>query len=203
MDGTVLLVLSAWGPPPRPIATQAFERLRTVRQPALTDMDIDEATGLVTTMHLDQIGFLEHEAALHRLLGRGGRIAFNGHLLKPFLAGLRPYLPLEEPRRRDLALTRLAPHAILDGLDVENLVTRRGVAGFYGRGHAPLPPGGEGIVGLGPDRVPVDWVWRTPLGGEVFVHSGNDLWSIADASATNDLIARQMIGWAAAGECHP
>jgi hypothetical protein len=201
MTRSALLILSEYGPPDGVFNAMIKQgRIATVYDSDLDDTALDRAMAVITTMHLDQIGFRRHADALHRLLARGGRIFFNGHLVVPFLPGLQPFVPLPSQRRHDYDLVRLADHPIFAGIEMRNLVTRKSVAGFYGRGHAPLPEGAVAITGLGPDRVPVDWEWRPLEGGAVFVHSGNELWSMGgdEEGALNVGLGERIIDWALA-----
>ncbi|WP_246744873.1 hypothetical protein [Methylocystis sp. Sn-Cys] len=197
-----LLILSADGTPPAAFAKSiAAGLLQPVRQIALENHQLARARGLVTTMHLDQIDFAARASALIEFFDRGGRLAFMGHLARPFLPELTPFIPLASGRRIDFRLVANGSHPIFEGIDRALLETRRGVAGFYGRGYAPIPRGGRALTGIGPEKAPIDWVWERPEGGEILMHSGNDLWSVCDDAAVNILLAERLTAWCAgAGE---
>jgi hypothetical protein len=195
---SVLFIDSHYG-----IAEPLFERaaaegrLRRVRERDLSAGDLAEATGLITTLHLDQIGFLRHTQQIEALLARGGRWIFNGHMLRALVPGLGIYVPLARPRRADYALTRLAEHPVFAGIDQRALEENRGVAGYYGRGHNPMPPGATAINGIGPKRLPVDWDWAVPGGGRMLCHAGNDFWGSGDDDAVKQALADRAVAWAA------
>lgn len=196
MTGAVLLVTSDGCAPPADFARIVAQgRLIVTEESELSDEMVDRAAGLITTMHLDQVAFAERRPVLERFFDRGGRLAFMGHLVRPFLPDLGTFVPLASGRRADFVLTALADHPIFAGIDRSSLETRRGVAGFYGRGHVPPPEGATGLTGLGRDRVPVDWVWERPAGGAIFLHAGNDLWGIADDPAVNAAFAERLVDW--------
>jgi len=178
---------------------EAEGRLRRVRQHDLTAAHFAEASGLITTMYLDQIGFTQHTGSIQALLGRGRRWLFNGHVLRPIVPGLGIYVPLPEPRRVDLTLTRLAEHPIFVGIDQKALEVNRGVAGFYGRGHNPMPQGATAVTGLGPQMLPIDWDWVRPDGGHIFSHAGNDFWHNGDDEALYHVLADRAVAWADGG----
>jgi len=133
------------------------------------------------------------------MLDAGGRLVFCGHVLRPFVYGLEHFIPLADKRRADYVLTRLAEHPVFAGIDAKTLEANRGVAGFYGRGHNPPPPGATVLNGLGPDLAPVDWVWHRSAGGVLLVHSGNDLWGVGDDPAVKTLIAERLVSWCLEG----
>jgi hypothetical protein len=193
---SVLFIHSHSGAPPAVYARAVAERrIVMVRESELGASDFDGVKGLLTTTHLDQIGLLDHLPEIERLLGRGGRWFFNGHVMRPFVPGLRNFVPLDKPRRADLALTRLAEHPIFAGIDQKSLEENRGVAGFYGRGHNPLPPGGLAVTGIGPRTLPIDWDWATPLGGRFFSHAGNDLVGMGGSAGHGPLLAERILHW--------
>lgn len=193
---SVLLIHSHNGPTPGPYQTAVNEgRVRAVREVQLTGRHFDEAAGLITTTHLDQLGFLAFGDALRRLLDRGGSWFFNGHMLRRFVDGLGIYVPLDRPRRADLVLTRLNDHPIFSGIDQKSLEENKGVAGFYGRGHNPLPEGGLAVNGIGPELRPVDWEWRRPAGGRIFSHAGNDLGGMGGESGAGAVLTERIIRW--------
>lgn len=164
-----------------------------------TDLDTDlvaGATGLITTMHLDQIGLMDFREALKTMLDRGGRWFFNGHIMRPFLPELGLYQPTKRKSVEALSLTPLLPHSVFIGVDRAALAKRKGVAGFYGRGCNPMPAGATAITGLGPDLSPIDWEWQRPLGGTIFSHSGNDLVSTPEEEVVSVRLARNVIDWA-------
>lgn len=197
---SVLLVHSHYGATPGPyVAAVAEGRVRPVREMELTPRHFAEAAGLITTTHLDQVGFLATwSAAAAGLLDRGGRWFFNGHMLRVLLPGLGLYVPLGKPMRRpDFALTRLSEHPILSGIEQKSLEESRGVAGFYGRGHNTLPAGGIAVNGIGPERLPVDWEWRRPEGGRLFSHAGNDLGGMGGESGVGAVLTERIVCWCA------
>jgi len=174
-------------------------RLRVVRQVDLRPSDLDNCCGLIATVYLDQIDFAARSEAVGAFLAEGGRIVFNGHILRPFVEGMRPFVPLPALRRSDLWLERLAPHPVFADLPASVHQTQKGVAGFYGRGHNPPLPGAAHLTGIGPDRLPVDWEWLLPRGGGLFVHSGNDIWGTSDDAVANALVADRIVAWSLAG----
>ena len=195
-----VLIISDDGPPASPLLP-AIEmgHLGVRRQIDLSEQDLRGACGLITTGALDQVDFATRREAIAAFLAEGGRIVFNGHLLRPFIAAQQPYMPLPTQRRADLELQRLAPHPVFASIPASAQQTQRGVAGFYGRGHNPMLPGARALTGIGPERLPVDWEWLLPSGGGLFVHAGNDIWGTSDDPLVDALIAERLVAWSLAG----
>jgi hypothetical protein len=117
-----------------------------------------------------------------------------GQIAHPFLADLRPFVPLASMRPADLAVRIEIPHPIWADIDPDDLTFRRGVAGFYGRGENPPPRGARVLTTVGHGRAAVDWLVERG-GGRLLVHGGNDLWSFADDDTTAARLAPQLIAW--------
>lgn len=192
----LLLVHSHYGEVPS-LFQLALERggAAVVRQRDLTAAHFENAAGLITTSHLDQVGFMAFASQLADLLDRGGRWFFNGHFLRPLLPGLGLYQPIVRARRADLVLTRLSEHPIFAGIEQSSFEENRGVAGFYGRGHNPLPDGALAINGIGPDRLPIDWEWTLPSSGRLFSHAGNDIGGMGGPNPSHAVVAPRIIAW--------
>lgn len=163
---------------------------------ALHETDLTGVRAILLPAHLDQIYLGEIAPVIAAFLDRGGRLVFNGHVARPMLPELRSFVPLASRRLDDLRITRLNDHPVFDGVAADELTFRRGVAGFYARGHNPPPDGAVPLNGVGPDRVPCDWVYSRPLGGEILMHAGNDLWMYVDATDTTGRIIPQLMAWA-------
>jgi len=196
----VIFIVSTDAPiPPQFDEMQSEGRVHPVRQDRVTPEIIAGAAGLIATASVDQIDLLEKRDAIERFLDAGGRMVINGHAMRPYVRELQPFVPLTTPHRPDYVLTRLANHPVFAGIPAQTLETNRGVAGFYGRGHNPPPAGATALTGIGPERLPVDWVWQRPGGGALFVHSGNDLWGVGDDPAVKRSIAERLVDWCLAG----
>jgi len=166
-----------------------------VQQTELTAQHLQNATGLITTMHLDQLGMQAFSDQLEGFLNRGGRWFFNGHMMKPLVAGLGIYQHVGETGKSALDLIELADHPIFTGVDRIGLRARKGVAGFYGRGANPLPDGATPITGVGAKQAPLDWQWQRPAGGCIFSHAGNDLQSTALSKEDSLKLSQNIIAW--------
>jgi hypothetical protein len=172
-------------------------------QYALDNIDDDALqryAALLLTSHLDQIHFERRRRRVERYLGAGGAVVFNGPIVRPVLPELRTFVPLPERTLETLRVVRLTAHPAFRNIDVERLSRRRGVAGFWGRGHNPPPAGATAIHGLGPGRAPVDWAWRRPGGGTLLCHAGNDIWSFLEDEPDADTLPLGVLGWLAAKE---
>lgn len=194
--GALLLVHSHYGNPPD-LFGLAMERgdAVIVREKDLAPAHFETARGLITTSHVDQLNFLALRPHVEAFLSRGGNWFFNGHFLRELVSGIGIYQPTIRAQRADLVLTRVNEHPIFDGVDQPSFEENKGVAGFYGRGHNPLPQGALVVNGIGPDKLPIDWEWRLPTGGRIFSHAGNDIGGMGGPNPSHKLVAPRIIAW--------
>lgn len=164
---------------------------------ALADVELSRYRALLVPAHLDQRFFGTLTQKITRFLDGGGTLVFNGHVAWPMLPEFRPFEVLPRVNLETLEVHRLAKHPVFEGVDPHDLTYRRGVAGFYARGHNPPPAGAVALNGLGPKRAPCDWVYARPDGGRILMHAGNDLWMYAGASDSSARIVPQLCRWAA------
>lgn len=199
--GTIYLKSAFEAPSEAVKAAEAAGLLTIVEQPDLTAEMLLAHRGLITGNQLDQNAMVLMREALAAFLDAGGRWFFNGHMVRPLVDGMNQYRPINAPKRADFDLSPVNAHPLFSGIDLSKLETNRGVAGFYGRGCNPLPDGAVAINGLGPAKVPVDWVWARPHGGRIFSHSGNDLGSVGLEWNLSSELTRRMIDWTLGGAC--
>lgn len=173
----------------------ADDRVQDLDLYALPDTDLSAVRGLLVGVHTDQVFLARHRDRLTRFVESGGRVAVCGQVVRPYLAGLISFVPARYRGVADLTVHRLAEHPVWAGVDPGHLTFRRGVAGFYGRGHYPdLPADALVVHALGAAAAPLDAVY--PLGeGQVLLHGGNDLWGYADDDTTAAWMTPQLLRW--------
>lgn len=197
-----LYLKSTFEDPPETVKTAAINGAITlIEQSDLTAERLLAHRGLITGNQLDQNAMLKFKDTLATFLDSGGRWFFNGHMVRPLVDGIGQYQPIDVPKRPDFDLNRINPHPIWDGIDLKKIETNKGVAGFYGRGCNPLPTGAVAINGLGPARIPVDWVWARPQGGRFLSHAGNDLGTMGLEWNLTPHFIHSMIDWTNGGPC--
>ena len=170
----------------------------------LHEITLQDYAALLLPAHLDQRYFGSIAPGITDFLDGGGTLVFNGHVAWPMLPEFNPFVPLPRVNLEQLQVHRLTAHPVFDGVDMQDLTFRRGVAGFYARGHNPPPQGAIPVTGLGPARAPCDWVYRRPSGGRIFMHAGNDLWMYAGSACSAARIVPQLCDWAGGatdGDC--
>lgn len=164
----------------------------------LPELELARFGALLVSAHTDQRALAAQGPRIAAMLDGGGLLVFNGHIAHPFLPELAPFVPVPGFGLDLLQVRRTAEHPVFAGVNADDLTFRRGVAGFYGRGHNPPPPGATVLHRLSGQDAPLDWVWQRPAGGTVFMHGGNNLWMYADDASSAARIAPQLLAWVTA-----
>jgi hypothetical protein len=142
---------------------------------AIGSTELAPYVALIVTPNADQ----EHLARQHRVirdyLDRGGIVVFGGHLHREWLPGASFFVPLANRSLDGYRVVEVADHPIFRGKSTE-LTFRRGVAGFFARGHHPAPPGAEVLTRLSGGE-PATYLDRVSTAGTIVVQATSNLLS--------------------------
>lgn len=166
----------------------------------LPDLELDRYAGLLIAGMVDQELLQRHRERLVGFLGLGRVVVFCGHLHRGWLPGCRRFVPSRITSFRHYAV-RLPEdrHAVLAGVEADDLTYRRGVAGFFARGHHPPPPGAQVLARLWRGE-PTTWLDTGTTRGAVLVHAGIDLLRYAGEDSTAARVPTQLLSWIRAWE---
>ncbi len=174
---------------------------------ALGSTDLTRYQALIITANVDQ----EHLAAKRRVirgyLDGGGVLIFGGHLHGEWLPGASAFVPLANRSLAAYRVVEVADHPIFRGKGPDELTFRRGVAGFFARGHHPLPAGAEVLTRLSGGQ-PATYLDRMSTAGTIVVQATSDLlgycgealldWAVAESAQRRAGAAHRPGGLAAA-----
>jgi hypothetical protein len=179
---------------------------RHVRHPLVADqvevydlydvatLDLGRFLGVIVSGLSDQDFLWTQRARIRAFLEAGGVLVFSGHLYRLWIPGAGPFVPKVVRTFRDYELEVVRPHPVFEGVAAEDLTYRRGVAGFFARGHHPPPKGAQVVVAFRSGE-PVVYVDRQSTAGTILVHSGNDLLGYAVAEGTAARLVPQLLAW--------
>lgn len=173
----------------------ALDDVETVDLYQLGHVDLEGFTALLVAGMVDQEFLLERRPVVEAFLGRGGTVVFCGQLFRPWLPGCAPFVPAVISGFGDYVVRLAEPHPVFAGVDPADLTFRRGVAGFFARGHHPPPPGARVLATLAGGQ-PVTWIDRRTTPGRVFVHAGADLLGYGGDDSTAARVVPQLLDWA-------
>jgi hypothetical protein len=161
----------------------------------LEHCDLEKFHSILMPSHVDQRYLMTQQTRLEAFVEAGGTLVLNGHVAYPFLKWLNVFEPVIARGLESLRIYPHTPHPIWEGVVCDEMMFRRGVAGFYARGSHPVPVGGVVINTMGPDRQPIDWTLTVPGGGRLLMHSGNDLWMFQHSDDSTGRIVPQLFAW--------
>lgn len=160
----------------------------------LPDTDLSRWTGLVLTPGSDQRFLDAHRDLVRGVLDRGGVVVWSGQLCRGWLPGAGLFVPRAIGSLHDYAIRLATPHPVFEGVEEHDLTFRRGVAGFFARGHHPPPPGAVTLAAL-PGGEPAVWVDVQTTPGTIFAHAGGDLLGYVWEQSSAALIVPQLFAW--------
>lgn len=160
----------------------------------LTHLDLSPYRGLVLTSGADQVFLHRHRGVVGDVLGRGGVVVFSGQICRPWLPGASPFVPRLIRSHRDYEVRLPTPHPIFEGVQPDDLTFRRGVAGFFSRGHHPAPPEAIVLATL-PGGEPAVYVDHHSTAGTILLHAGGDLLGYTSTDSTASRLPPQLLDW--------
>ena len=161
----------------------------------LPRIDLSRWSVLVVPAMVDQEFLARHRDVIREFLDGGRVLLFGGQLHRDWLPGASRFVPLERASRAAYRVIEITPHPIFDGVDADDLTFRKGVAGFFARGHHPPPPGAEVLVRLAGGE-PATYVDRVSSAGTIVVHANGDLLGYGGADTTAARLPGQFLDWA-------
>ncbi|QKS48935.1 phosphate starvation-inducible protein PhoH (plasmid) [Paenibacillus cellulosilyticus] len=128
---------------------------------------------LIIDEFIDQELMLEQKEKIEAFLNQGNILVFSGHLFRPWIPGAAPFVPKTIYNHLDYTI-QVLDHSIFAGVQSEDITYNKGVAGFFARGHHPIPEGAEVILRLAGDE-PITYIDRLSTQGTILVHAGRNL----------------------------
>jgi hypothetical protein len=174
-----------------PVVGAAFDAIDMYE---LERTDLTRYLGLAVPGLVDQIHLARHADQIRAFLDAGRVLIFSGMLFQPWLPGGGAYHPKTIHSYKDYFLHVVTPHPIFDGITMDDLIFRRGVAGFFARGHNEPPPGAEILLALAGNE-PVVYIDRVSTRGTILCHSGNDLLGYGKSEDTTNQLVPQLLAW--------
>jgi hypothetical protein len=172
---------------------------------ALGSVDLAQYAALIIRPSVDQEHLARQQRVIRRYLDCGGVVVFGGHLHRDWLPGASAFVPLTNQSLDGYRVVEVADHPIFRGMGTE-LTFRRGVAGFFARGHHPIPEGAEVLTRLFGGQ-PSTYLDRVSTAGTIIVQATSDLlsycgealldWIVTESAQRRALAARREPGLAA------
>lgn len=156
--------------------------------------DLTHFLGLIIPGTIDQEFLYLKRQIIKEFLDSKKVIVFNGHLFLSWLPNTFNFVPKKIKNFKDYYIKIIKDHPIFEGVSENDLIFRKGVAGFFARGHHPAPKGSEILITFDTGE-PVLYIDRKSTMGTILIHSGNDLLGYASEENSSRRIAYQLIKW--------
>ena len=127
---------------------------------------------------------------IQAFLDQGNILLFQGHLFRHWIPGASLFVPKMIRHHSDYQITVL-DHPIFEGVLSDDLTYNKGVAGFFSRGHHPLPEGAEVLLRLAGEE-PITYIDRNSSKGTIIMHAGRYLFGYESWSNSAARIADQL-----------
>ncbi|MGH3974335.1 MAG: hypothetical protein ACRDS9_13560, partial [Pseudonocardiaceae bacterium] len=151
-------------------------RIERVDCYTLGSTELARYAGLIITPNVDQEYLARKRHVIRNYLDGGGVVVFGGHLHTSWLPGASAFVPLANRSLAGYRVVEVADHPIFRGKQRDELTFRRGVAGFFARGHHPLPARAEVLTRLSGGE-PATYLDRVSTAGTIVVQATSDLLS--------------------------
>lgn len=163
---------------------------------SLPEADLAPYSCLVIGAFVDQDYLLEQRGIVRDFLDSGKVVVFCGNLVTDWLPGGKPFIPKTINSYKDYMVSVHTPHPIFEGVLEDDMTYKKGVSGFFARGHHPAPEGAEILLTL-PGGEPITYIDRNSTRGTILAHVGFDLFGYmqADEETTVSRISPQLIAW--------
>jgi hypothetical protein len=160
----------------------------------LPEYDLTGHKCLVIAGPIDQEFLYKEKEKIRLFLDQKKVLVFCGNLFRPWLPGGSMFVPKAIRKHSDYNVSIHQPHPIFEGVLPDDMTYNKGVAGFFARGHHPLPHGAEVLLTL-PGGEPITYIDRQSTQGTILVHSGGDLFGYYYPGKSTGRIAIQLVRW--------
>ena len=161
----------------------------------LPDYNLSGHQAVVIDEFADQELLFRQREQIWNYLNQGGLLIFSGHLYLPWIPGASLFMPKVIRNHADYdVMIPVDRHPIFEGVQAKDLTYNRGVAGFFARGHHPLPPHAEVLLMLSGGE-PITYIDRHSTNGTILVHSGKNLLRYTSGHNTSGRIGMQLRQW--------
>jgi len=150
---------------------------------------------IIIPMQSDEIMLSRKSAWLEAAWRGGAAILANDIVALPYLPFLRPFEPIPLPGLGDFSVAPYSPHPAFDGLPFDRFHLLSGMAGVYGVGHNPPPPGAVVVNTIGRGAYAIDWYLDNEAGGLFFCHGGPDISAFHSGPEHTPNLTHELIRW--------
>ncbi len=158
----------------------------------LESTDLSNYNILLITYFADQEYLYKHKQIIENFLNEGKVVVFCGHLFRKWLPGCSLFMPKKLNNYKDYLVQTVPGASLFDGVEVEDMVFNKGVAGFFARGYYYAPEKAEICLTFTDGKV-ISYIDRHTTNGTIIVHGGQNILNYKDAEDTKKKISEQAL----------
>mgnify|MGYP003557520504 FL=1 len=147
---------------------------------------------LIVTDFVDQEYLYKHKQIIENFLNEGKVVVFCGHLFRQWLPGCSLFMPKKINSYKDYFVQPVPGASLFDGVEIEDMVLNKGVAGFFARGYYYAPEKAEVCLTFTDGKV-ITYIDRQTTNGTIIVHGSRSILSYRDATNTTKKIYDQLL----------
>ena len=158
----------------------------------LESTDLSNYNILMITYFVDQEYLYKHKQIIENFLNEGKVVVFCGHLFRQWLPGCSLFMPKKLNTYKDYLVQTIPGASLFEGVEVDDMVFNKGVAGFFARGYYYAPENAEVCLTFTDGKV-ISYIDRHTTNGTIIVHGGQNLLNYKNASDTKKKISEQTL----------
>lgn len=156
----------------------------------LESTDLSNYNVLMINYFVDQEYLYKHKQIIENFLNKGNVVVFCGHLFRQWLPGCSLFMPKKINSYKDYFVKPVPDTPLFDGVEIEDMVFNKGVAGFFARGYYYAPEKAEVCLTFTDGKV-ISYIDRHTTNGTIIVHGGRNILGYKDATNTTKKISEQ------------
>ena len=158
----------------------------------LESTDLSNYNVLMITYFVDQEYLYKHKDIIENFLNEGKVVVFCGHLFRQWLPGCSFFMPKKLNSYKDYFVETVPGAPLFNGVEIEDMVCNKGVAGFFARGYYYAPENAEVCLTFTDGKV-ISYIDRNTTNGTIIVHAGRSLLGYKNSSNTTKKISEQTL----------
>ncbi len=158
----------------------------------LESTDLSNYNVLMITYFVDQEYLYKHKEIIENFLNEGKVVLFCGHLFRQWLPGCSLFMPKKINGYKDYLVQAVPGAPLFDGVEIEDMVFNKGVAGFFARGYYYSPEKAEVCLTFTDGKV-ISYIDRHTTNGTIIVHAGRSILGYKNSKNTTKKISEQAL----------
>lgn len=158
----------------------------------LESTDLSNYNVLLITYFVDQEYLYKHKHIIENFLSEGKVVIFCGHLFRKWLPGCSLFMPKKLNGYKDYLVQAVPGAPLFEGVEIDDMVYNKGVAGFFARGYYYAPENAEVCLTFTDGKV-ISYIDRHTTNGTIIVHAGRSILGYKNSKNTTKKISEQAL----------